>query len=653
MKESKVKSIDYLKLLANQFPTQEKTCVEIANLNSILTLPKGTEFFLSDLHGENEGFIHLLRSASGVIRSKLKFIFKDVMSDEEILEFANIIYYPEEKLDAIDLRKKETHDFQRTTIIRLISVVKDIASKYSKSKVRKSIQQEYVYLLDELLYKDTDRDNVKKEFYYEEIVNSIVEIGLGKRFMIAMCKLIQKLAVDTLHIVGDMFDRGPRHDLILDELINFHNIDVEWGNHDIEWMGAALGNETLILNALRIAVRYNCYDMLEDGYGISLRALNDFAARTYENDNCEIFIPKILDENKYDVVRPSLSAKIHKALAIMQFKVEGALIKKHPEYGMSNRIMLERINYDDFTVDVDGKKYKMKDNNFPTIDKNDPLKLSEEENSLLKSLKMSFMHSRKLKEHIKFLFDKGSLYKIHNGNLLYHGIIPFDENMEYDTFKGFDGKQNLSGKSLLDYFETIIRGAYNDVNLHKFDSDNVDAMYYMWCGSKSPLFGKDTIKTFEIYFVEDKEVQVENKNPYYKFYQDENIAIKILKSFGLDETGHIINGHVPVKVLKGESPIKANGRLFIIDGGMSKSYQKSTGIAGYTLISDSIHLTIATHKPFEKGKLNTPETKEVENIAKNGRLRVRDTDRGKEIMAKIEDLKELLNAYRNGLIKEE
>lgn len=653
MKESKVKSIDYLKLLANQFPTQEKTCVEIANLNSILTLPKGTEFFLSDLHGENEGFIHLLRSASGVIRSKLKFIFKDVMSDEEILEFANIIYYPEEKLDAIDLRKKETHDFQRTTIIRLISVVKDIASKYSKSKVRKSIQQEYVYLLDELLYKDTDRDNVKKEFYYEEIVNSIVEIGLGKRFMIAMCKLIQKLAVDTLHIVGDMFDRGPRHDLILDELINFHNIDVEWGNHDIEWMGAALGNETLILNALRIAVRYNCYDMLEDGYGISLRALNDFAARTYENDNCEIFIPKILDENKYDVVRPSLSAKIHKALAIMQFKVEGALIKKHPEYGMSNRIMLERINYDDFTVDVDGKKYKMKDTNFPTIDKNDPLKLSEEENSLLKSLKMSFMHSRKLKEHIKFLFDKGSLYKIHNGNLLYHGIIPFDENMEYDTFKGFDGKQNLSGKSLLDYFETIIRGAYNDVNLHKFDSDNVDAMYYMWCGSKSPLFGKDTIKTFEIYFVEDKEVQVENKNPYYKFYQDENIAIKILKSFGLDETGHIINGHVPVKVLKGESPIKANGRLFIIDGGMSKSYQKSTGIAGYTLISDSIHLTIATHKPFEKGKLNTPETKEVENIAKNGRLRVRDTDRGKEIMAKIEDLKELLNAYRNGLIKEE
>ena len=393
--------------------------------------------------------------------------------------------------------------------------------------------------------------------------------------------------------------------------------------------------------------------MLEDGYGISLRALNDFAARTYENDNCEIFIPKILDENKYDVVRPSLSAKIHKALAIMQFKVEGALIKKHPEYGMSNRIMLERINYDDFTVDVDGKKYKMKDTNFPTIDKNDPLKLSEEENSLLKSLKMSFMQSRKLKEHIKFLFDKGSLYKIHNGNLLYHGIIPFDENMEYDTFKGFDGKQNLSGKSLLDYFETIIRGAYNDVNLHKFDSDNVDAMYYMWCGSKSPLFGKDTIKTFEIYFVEDKEVQVENKNPYYKFYQDENIAIKILKSFGLDETGHIINGHVPVKVLKGESPIKANGRLFIIDGGMSKSYQKSTGIAGYTLISDSIHLTIATHKPFEKGKLNTPETKEVENIAKNGRLRVRDTDRGKEIMAKIEDLKELLNAYRNGLIKEE
>ena len=647
-----MKSLEYLKLLSNQFPNQEKTCVEIANLSSILTLPKGTEFFLSDLHGENESFIHMLRSASGIIRSKLKFIFGDEMNDEEILEFANIIYYPIETLDPMDFRHKVTFEFQKNTIMRLIRVAKDIASKYSKSKVRKAIKQEYVYLLDELLYKDIDRDNVKKEFYYDEIVNSIIDIGLAKRFIIAMCELIQKLAVDTLHIVGDIFDRGPRHDLILDELMNFHNIDIEWGNHDIEWMGASLGNEVLILNALRIAVRYNCYDMLEDGYGINLRALNDFASRIYEKDPCELFMPKILDENKYDVVRPSLSAKIQKALAIMQFKVEGQLIKRHPEYNMDNRIMLERIDYDNGTVDVDGRKYKLLDTEFPTVDKKNPLKLTEEEKMLLNSLKTSFIHSRKLREHIKFLFDKGSLYKIYNGNLLYHGIIPFDEDGGYAIFKGFDGMQKLEAKSLLDYFEAIIRSAFNDVKMHKFNSDNVDAMYYLWCGSMSPLFGKDTIKTFELYYLAEKEAQVENKNPYYKFYQDEKVAIKILKSFGLDETGHIVNGHVPVKTLKGESPIKANGRLFIIDGGMSKSYQKSTGIAGYTLISDSVHLTIATHKPFEKGKLNTPETKEIETIAKNGRLRIKDTDRGKEIMANIEDLKELLDAFRSGLIKE-
>lgn len=648
-----MRDLDYLKLLSKQFPNQEKTCVEIANLSSILTLPKGTEFFLSDLHGEYEGFSHLLRSASGVIRSKIKFIFKNELTDDEMLEFANIIYYPEEKLEAINFGDAKTYALQKIIIMRIIKVVKDIASKYSKSKVRKAIKSEYVYLLDELLFKDIDRDNVKKEFYYDEILNSVIEIGLSKRFIIEMCKLIQKLAVDTLHIVGDIFDRGPRHDMILDELIAFHNVDIEWGNHDIEWMGASLGNETLILNALRNAVRYNCYDMLEDGYGISLRALNDFAARTYMNDPCELFMPKILDENKYDVVRPTLSAKIQKALAIMQFKVEGQLIKKHPEYGMEDRIMLERIDYNNYTLDVKGKKYKLLDNNFPTVDKNNPLKLSDEEELLLKSLKASFVNSRKLKEHIKFLFDKGSLYKIHNGNLLYHGIIPFDSEGNYAVFNGFDGKEHLSGKSLLDYFENVIRTANNDAKMNKTNSENIDAMYYMWCGSLSPLFGKDTIKTFELYFLDDKEAQIENKNEYYKLYQDEKVAINILNNFGLNSSGHIINGHVPVKVLKGESPVKANGRLFIIDGGMSKSYQKSTGIAGYTLISDSVHLTIASHRPFEKGKFNTPDTKEVENIAKNGRLRIKDTDRGIEIMDKIEDLKELLNAYRSGLIKEE
>lgn len=647
-----MRSLDYLKLLSNQFPNQEKTCVEIANLSSILTLPKGTEFFLSDLHGENESFIHMLRSASGVIRSKIKHMFSDVMSEEEILEFANIIYYPKKMLNNYNFRDKNTYEFQKNTIMRLIMVVKDVSSKYSKSKVRKACKSEYVYLLDELLYKDTDRDNVKKDFYYDEIINSIIEIGLSRDFILAMSELIQKLAVDTLHIVGDIFDRGPRHDKILDELMNFHNVDIEWGNHDIEWIGAALGNETLILNALRIAVRYNCYDMLEEGYGISLRALNDFAARVYRDDPCELFMPMILDENKYDVVRPSLSAKLQKALAIMQFKSEGRLIKKHPEYDMNDRIMLERINYDNYTIDIEGKTYALKDKSFPTIDKNDPLKFSEEEEQLMKSLKASFIHSIKLKNHVKFLFDKGSLYKICNGNLIYHGIIPFNKDKTYTVFKGFSGTESLSGKSLLDYFDNIVRQAYNCKKAHKFDNDYLDALYYMWCGKYSPLFGKDVIRTFEIYFVDDPEIKKEHKNAYYDFYQDENTVIGILENFGLDKTGHIINGHVPVKRKEGESPVKANGRLFIIDGGMSKSYQKSTGIAGYTMISDSVHLTIATHKPFEKGKFNTPETEEVENIAKNGRLRIKDTDSGKEIMERISDLKELLEAYRAGLIKE-
>lgn len=647
-----MRDIEYLKLLSSKFPNQEKACIEIANLNSILTLPKGTEYFFSDLHGEHESFIHILRSASGVIRSKLNFMFKDKMSEEELLEFENIIYYPEKCLSLIDFNHKDTYYKQKEIIKNLMIVVKDVSSKYTKSKVRKSIKSEYAYILDELLYKDTDRDNVKKEYYYDEILDSIIEIGFSKNFIICLCQLIQKLSVDSLHIIGDIFDRGARHDLIMDELMNFHNVDIEWGNHDVEWMGAFLGNEVLLINAIRIAIRYNCYDMLEDGYGISLRALNDFSARTYMNDSCELFMPNLLDENKYDVVRPELSAKIQKALAIIQFKLEGQLIKKHPEYEMDDRIMLEKIDYDKGTIEIEGNVYNLLDNNFPTIDKKCPLQLSEEEKTLVSSLKMSFMHSKKLKDHIKFLYDNGSLYKISNGNLLYHGIIPFDIDKKYSIFKGFDGKQYVSGKLLLDYFENIIREAYKDFKQGKENSDNIDAMYYLWCGKYSPLFGKDKIRTFELYFINDKTIHKEIKNSYYDFYQDEKIVIDILKNFGLDATGHIINGHVPVKLKDGESPIKANGRLFIIDGGLSKGYQEKTGIAGFTMIIDSVHISIATHMPYEKSKFNAPNTKEVENIAKGGRIRIKDTDKGKKLLKEIDDLKELLNAYRQGLIEE-
>lgn len=647
-----MRDIEYLKLLSKQFPNREKTCIEIANLNSILTLPKGTEYFISDIHGEHESFIHLLHAASGIIRSKLKFIFAKEMKDDEILEFANLIYYPEEKLKKLDFTNQDTFDEQKELIKKLILVVKDVSSKYSKSKVRKSIKKEYAYLLDELLYKDTDRDNVDKDYYYDEILNSLVDIEFTKEFIICLCDVIKKLAVDSLHIVGDVFDRGPRHDLVLDELLAFHNVDIEWGNHDIEWMGAYLGNETLMINALRIAVRYNCYDMLEAGYGISLRALNDFAVRFYGDDPCTIFMPKIIDENKYDIVNPELTAKIQKALAIIQFKLEGNLIKKHPEYEMQDRIMLERIDYEKGTINIEGKDYELLDKKFPTVDKNNPLKLSVDEEKLVNSLKANFMHSEKLGKHIRFLFDKGSLYRVENGNLLFHGIIPFRDDGQYEIFKGFDGKQKLVCKNLLEYFDDIIRKAYRDYNEGYHYSSYIDGMYYLWCGKHSPLFGKDKIRTFELYYCAEKEIQVEKKNKYYEFYQDEKKVIGILKDFGLTEKGHIINGHVPVKTKQGESPIKANGRLFVIDGGLSKGYQKSTGIAGYTLIIDSVHITIAAHTPYEKGKYNTPNVTEVEDISGGSRVRIKDTDKGKELLGQINDLKELLKAYREGKIKE-
>ena len=647
-----MRDLDYLSLLSSQFKNIEETSIEIANLSAILTLPKGTEYFFSDLHGEHESFIHLLRSAAGVIRQKLRMLFSSELSEEEILLLANFIYYPDEKLANIEHNVEDSSKYYYDMILKLMILLKSITTKYSKSKVRKTAKPQYVYLLDELLHKNFDEDNSKKVKFYEEIINSIIKVGLAKNFIKELCRLIQKLSVDTLHIVGDIFDRGARHDLILDELISWRDVDIEWGNHDVEWMGAFFGNEVLIVNALRIAIKYNCFDMLEDGYGINLRKLSEFAYKTYADDNCDLFMPSILDENEYDVVDPELTAKMHKALAIIQFKLEGQLIKKHPEYNMDDRIMLTKINYDTGMVHIEGKDYKMNDMNFPTIDKNDPLKLTKEEEDIVKSLKASFTHSVKLQEHIKFVFQHGNLYKVSNGNLLYHGIIPFDEHGDFLKIDKFDGSGQISGKEYLDYLNDKIKSAYNDVANNIRNSDNIDFMYYMWCGKYSPVFGRDKMRTFELYFVDDKDIKKEKEDLYYNFAYQEKYAIKILVEFGLNIDGHIINGHVPVKQKDGESPVKANGRLYIIDGGLSKGYQKKTGIAGYTLIFDSIHLTLATHKPFEKGKFNTPVTNEVEKVAKTDRLYVRDTDNGKLIAQKIKDLEDLLLAYKKGLIKQ-
>ena len=647
-----MRDLDYLNLLSKQFKNSQEVNIEIANLNAILTLPKATEYFFSDLHGEHESFIHLIRSASGVIRKKLRILFSNEMSEEEILKLANLVYFPKEKLEKYDFSDKETFDFQVSIIKKILILVKTLSEKYTRSKVRKAMNIKYAYLTEELLYKDLDTQNEKKAKYYQEIINSIIDIGLTKDYIIELCKLAQTLALDTLHIVGDIFDRGARHDRIIDELMNLKNVDIQWGNHDVEWMGAFFGNEILIINCLRIAIKYNCFDMLEDGYGINLRKLSEFASEVYRDDKCSCFMPSILDENEYDVVRPELTAKMHKTLEIIQLKLEGKLLKKHPEYGMSDRIMLEKIDYNKGVLIENGVEYKLKDNNFPTINKDNPLELTDDECELLKSLKSSFMHSKRLSEHINFVFEKGSLYKIYNNNLLFHGMIPMTDNGEFDKVKSFDGDFNYSGKELFDYFNSLISKAYNDYKSNKFDSENIDHMYYMWCGGLSPFFGRNQIKTFERYFLDDEEIKKEYENPYYYYAYKEEVAIKILNEFGLNGDGHIINGHVPVKHKDGEHPVKANGRLFIIDGGLSKGYQKKTGIAGYTLIYDSKYLSIAIHKPYEKGKFNTPVTEEIERVAKNERVYVRDTDIGRSIKRQISDLKDLLVVYREGLIKE-
>lgn len=472
---------------------------------------------------------------------------------------------------------------------------------------------------------------------------------MGSQFIVALCELIQNLTIDNLHIIGDIFDRGPRADIIMEELMHFHDVDIQWGNHDISWMGAATGNLACICNVLRIAIRYNCFDLLEDGYGINLRPLSMFAARVYRDDPCERFLPKILDENIYDAVDPGLAAKMHKAIAVIQFKVEGQIIGRHPEYGMDSRVHIRNINFEKGTVTVRGKEYKMLDTSLPTVDPKDPLKLTREEEELLHTLSLSFRHNSTLHRHIKFIYSHGAMYKCCNSNLLYHGCIPMKENGEFDEMS-INGII-YSGKRMFDFIEDAVKMAYFLPDDDSAKGWYRDFMWYLWCGPKSPLYGKDNMATFENYFIADKTAGKENMNPYYRLSIKEEFCDKILKEFGLPVEGsHIINGHVPVKLKDGESPVKGGGKLFVIDGGLSKSYQPKTGIAGYTLIFNSRHLALAEHKPFERDKENTPKVTIVEKM--KNRVMVADTDTGKELAAKIADLKELVAAYRGGILKE-
>lgn len=642
-----MRDLAYLKLLAREYPTVKAASSEIINLMAIRGLPKGTEYFFSDLHGEYEAFIHLLRSASGIIREKISETFGYVISDEEEIALANLIYYPEKNLMLARKEGKLNEDWQKVMIYRLVRICKEASSKYTRSKVRKKMPPDFAYIIDELLHVDYNDEN--KKVYYDEIIHSIIEIGMGTEFIKALCYLIQNLTIDNLHIIGDIFDRGPRADFIMDELMQFHDVDIQWGNHDVSWMGAATGNLACICNVLRIAIRYNGFDLLEDGYGINLRPLSMFAARVYKDDPCTRFLPKILDENIYDAVDPGLAAKMHKAIAVIQFKVEGQIIKRHPEFHMDERTHITAIDFEKGTVSIRGKDYKMLDMNLPTVDPKDPLKLTKEEEELVHNLCMSFKHSSTLHRHIRFIYSHGGMYKCCNSNLLYHGCIPMKENGEFDEL-------NLngiiySGKRLLDYIEDAVKMAYflpeDDASKEWYQ----DFMWYLWCGPKSPVYGKDNMATFEGYFVADKAVAKENMNPYYKLSEKEEFCDKILKEFGLPlEGSHIINGHVPVKLKDGESPIKGNGKLYVIDGGLSKSYQPKTGIAGYTLIFNSRHLALAEHKPFDRNHENTPKVTIVEKMQK--RVMVADTDTGKMLAEKIADLKELVAAYRGGIIKE-
>ncbi len=649
-----MKDIEYLKLLSKEFPNSRKAAAEIINLRAICALPKGTEYFFSDIHGEYEAFSHLLRSSSGIIRAKIEETFGNMMSEAEQLQLANLIYYPREVISNIRhddaITRKELAEHQKITINRLISICRVVSSKYTRSKVRKKMPADYAYAIDELLHLDMNDPN--KKLYYSEIVSGIIEIDFADEFIIALCELIQNLTIDSLHIIGDIFDRGARPDLVMEELMNFHDVDVQWGNHDVDWMGAACGNTACIANVLRIGTSYNSFDALEDGYGINLRPLSMFAAEVYRNDPCECFKPHLLDENKYDSVNPALAAKMCKAISIIQLKLEGQLIKKHPEYGLESRLLLDKIDYKKGEVRIDGKSYKMADTNFPTIDPEDPYKLSEGEEALMRTLRLSFIHSQVLIKHIQFLYSHGSIYKIVNGNLLYHGCIPMDDAGNFIPMTTIDG--SFKGKELMDYLNTKIHDAFFlDVKDDpEKKQDAVDLMWYLWCGPNSPLFGKDKITTFEHLFLRhEKALCVENFNPYYKFSAMEAYADKILKEFGLDpDWSHIINGHVPVKTKKGEHPVKANGKLYIIDGGISKAYHEQTGIAGYTLIYNSNHLAIAAHKPFVKGKENTPAIENIEKAKK--RILVRDTDIGRSLQRQIDDLKELLKAFESGAIRE-
>ncbi|MDY2794467.1 fructose-1,6-bisphosphatase [Peptostreptococcus porci] len=644
--------LKYLKLLANQYPTISKASSEIINLESILNLPKGTEHFLSDIHGEYEPFVHVLKNGSGVIRRKIDELFTNTMRDSEKKALATLVYYPKDKMELVKKNEKNMEDFYRISIYRLVELCKYCSSKYTRSKVRKLLPEDYSYVIEELLHEH--RKSEHKEEYYVSLVETIINLGQAEDFIISISTAIQRLVVDRLHIVGDIYDRGPRPDVIVDWLMNHHCVDIQWGNHDILWMGAAAGEKTCIANALRISSRYANLDIIEDVYGINLLPLATFAMKIYGNDPCTEFMPKI-DSEEFNINEMPLTAKMHKAISIIQFKLEGEIISNHPEYEMEHRLLLDKIDYKKGLITIKGKQYTLKDSNFPTIDPEKPYELTSEEAEIMEKLVKSFRGSEKLQKHINFMFSKGSIYLKYNGNLLIHGGVPLNED---GSFMGMKLKGVMyRGKALLDKMESLVREAYfeNDVEKRKY---GVDLFWYLWTGKCSSLFGKDDMTTFERYFIEDKESHIENKNPYFNLREDMEVLKRIFDEFDMDfDEDHIINGHVPVKYKKGEKPVKANGKVFVIDGGFSRAYQSKTGMAGYTLIYNSRTLQLVAHEPFTSKEDAVENERDIISSSvlvehKMERRMIKDTNDGEQLAEKVEDLKKLLAAYKIGLIKE-
>ncbi|NCE64353.1 fructose-1,6-bisphosphatase [Pseudoflavonifractor sp. 524-17] len=649
-------NLHYLKMLARQYPTVQAASSEIINLQAILNLPKGTEHFISDIHGEYEAFLHILNSASGVVREKLDSLYGASLVRSELDQLATLIYYPQEKLDEIAAQVEDMDEWYRITFHRLIEVCRLVTSKYTRSKVRKALPKDYAYIIDELLH--THYEDSDKRDYYENIISTIIKTDRASNFLIELCELIKRMAVDHMHIVGDIFDRGPRADIIMDSLLDYQNIDFQWGNHDILWMGAASGSRTLVATVLANSLRYNNLEVIETGYGISLRPLSVFANEVYRDCDVKQFAVKLTNEDaaQYTEKDKLLAARMHKAITIILFKLEGQKILRNPCFQMNDRLLLDKIDYERKSIEIGGVTYALEDTDFPTVDPKDPYTLTEEEDALIVQLTNSFQHSEKLQRHIRFLYSKGGLYKIFNGNLLFHGCIPMTEEGELMRFS--IQCNNLGGRAFLDHAELLARRAYYNKPGSPERQFGMDFLWFLWAGRNSPIFGRDRMTTFERRLIADESSWTEPKNAYYKHYNEPEICQSLLKEFGLEGPHcHIVNGHVPVKSKKGESPLKAGGKLLVIDGGFCKAYQKTTGIAGYTLIYNSSCFRLVSHEPFVGQANAIRKNRDINSTSVvferlESRMKIAQTDIGRRLQDQVDDLMDLLSAYRNGAIAE-